>query len=58
MVEIVEVVLCTISVAKRRSTYYFIQNAAYFVLEIELLLTVLCNFEREAALNDTCREKL
>ena len=50
MVEIVEVVLCTISVVKRRSTYYFIQNAAYFVLEIELLLTVLCNFEREAAL--------
>ena len=58
MVEIVEVVLCTISVVKRRSTYHFIQNAAYFVLEIELLLTVLCNFEREAALNDTCREKL
>ena len=31
----------------------FVQNMTYFVLEIELLLTVLSNFEREVALRDT-----
>ena len=38
---------------KWRTTYYFIENSAYFVFEIELLLTVLPNFEREAALKDS-----
>ena len=38
---------------KWRTTYYFIENSAYFVFEIELLLTVLSNFEREAALKDS-----
>ena len=52
MLEIVEVVVCTIRVVKMMSTYYFIENFAYFVLEIELFLTVLSNFDREAALKD------
>ena len=38
---------------KWRTTYYFIENSAYFVFEIELLLTVLSNFEREGALKDS-----
>ena len=54
MLEIVEVVVCTIRVVKMMSTNYFTENLAYFVLEREreLLLTVLSNFEREAALKD------
>ena len=48
--EILEVVVCTARVVKMRNTYYFIENSAYFVLEIELLMTVLSNFEREATL--------
>ena len=35
------------------STYHFAENLAYFVLRIELLLTVLSNIEREAALKDS-----
>ena len=35
------------------SAYHFIENATYFVLKIELLLTILSNFEREAALKDS-----
>ena len=38
---------------KWRTTYYFIENSAYFVFEIKLLLTVLSNFEREAALKES-----
>ena len=45
--------LCTIRVVKIKDTYYFIENSAYFVLEIELLLTVLSNFEREASNKDS-----
>ena len=43
---------------KWRRTYYFVENSAHFALEIDLLLTVLSNFEREVALDDTHREKL
>ena len=53
MVEIVEVAVCTIRVAKMKEHLLFIDNSAYFVLEIELLLTVLCNFEREASNKDS-----
>ena len=35
---------------KWRSTYHFVENSAYFALKIESLLTMLSNFEREAAL--------
>ena len=35
---------------KWKSAYYIIENSTYFVLEIELLLTVLSNFEREVAI--------
>ena len=34
-------------------SYHFAENPAYFVLKIELLLTVLSNLEREAALKDS-----
>ena len=34
------------------SAYHFVENSAYFVLTIELLLTVLSNYEREVALKD------
>ena len=35
-----------------KMTYHFVENSAYFVLTIELLLTVLSNYEREVALKD------
>ena len=38
---------------KWRSTYHFAEYSTYFVLKIELLLTMLPNFEREAALKDS-----
>ena len=46
MVEIVEVTVCTIRVAKIKEHLLFIENSD---IEIELLLTVLSNFEREAS---------
>ena len=33
--------------------YHFVENSAYFVLNTDLLLTMLPNFEREAALKDS-----
>ena len=33
--------------------YQFVENSAYFVLKTDLLLTMLPNFEREAALKDS-----
>ena len=33
--------------------YHFVENSARFVLKIELLLTMLSNFEREAALKNS-----
>ena len=38
------------SCENEKNTSSFIENSAYFVLEIELLLTVLSNFKREATL--------
>ena len=52
MLEIVGVVVCTSRVMKMKSTYHFVKNSEYFVLKIELLLTVLSNFERKAAIKD------
>ena len=37
---------------KFKSTYHFLESLGYFVLKTELLLTVLPNFEREAAFKD------
>ena len=48
--ENVEVVVCTNRALKIRSSYHFVENSAYFVLKIELLLNVLSNFERERLL--------
>ena len=48
--EIVEVVACTMKVVKIKEHLGFIEDSTYFALEIELLLTVLSNFEREVAL--------
>ena len=39
--------------SKWRNTYRFVENTAYFVVKLELLLTVLPNFEREAPLKDS-----
>ena len=39
--------VCTIRVVK------IIRNSAYFVSEIELLMTVLSNFQREASNKDS-----
>ena len=50
LVEIVEVVACTMKVVKIKEHLGFIEDSTYFALEIELLLTVLSNFEREVAL--------
>ena len=51
MVEIVGLVLCTSRVVKiKKITYHFAENSGHFLLKIELLLTVLFIFEREAAL--------
>ena len=44
--EIVGVVVCTVRVVKRKEHQLLCRN---FVLNIELLFTVLSNFEREAA---------
>ena len=53
MVEVVGGVVCTSRVVKiRGSTYHFEENSTYVVLKIELLLTVLSNFEREVLLKD------
>ena len=38
---------------KRRNTYHFVENSAYFMLKTELLLTILSNFEREVAFKDS-----
>ena len=38
---------------KEEASTVFLENLEYFVLEIELLLTVLSKFEREAALKDS-----
>ena len=38
---------------KWKSTYHYVENSAHFELKIELLLTVLYNFEREVALKDS-----
>ena len=35
------------------STYHFVVNSTYFALKIEVLLTVLSNFEREGALKNS-----
>ena len=53
MVEIDGVVVCTNRVVKLKSTYHFVENSAHFVFKIELLLTVLSNFEKKAALEDS-----
>ena len=33
--------------------HHFVKNSSYFLLKIELLLTVLFNFEIEAALKES-----
>ena len=38
---------------KWRSTYHFVKNSAYSVLKIELLLTMLFNFDGEVSLKDS-----
>ena len=38
---------------KWRSPYHFVDNSAYFVLKLELLLTMLSKFEGEAVLKDS-----
>ena len=38
---------------KWRNTYHFVENSASFVLTIELLLTMLSNFERKVGLKDS-----
>ena len=43
-------VVCTSSVVKEHLP--FVENSVHLVLKIELLLTVLSNFEIEAALKD------
>ena len=39
---------------KSRSTYHFLEISAYFVLKIELLLTLLSNFKKDAFLKNSC----
>lgn len=37
----------------RKSTYHFAENSTCFLLKIELMLTVLFDFEKEGALEDS-----
>ena len=36
-----------------KDIYHFVKNLGHCILKVELLLTVLCNFEREAALKNS-----
>ena len=36
-----------------KCTYHFGDNSAYFILKIELLLTMFCNFKKETAFKDS-----
>ena len=57
MLEIVEMVVCKSWAVKMKvyhgCIYHFEKNSEHFALKIELLLTVLSNFEREGALEDS-----
>ena len=51
--KIVGVVACTSKIVKYSEHLPFCRELAYFVLKIELLLTVLSNFESKTALKDS-----
>ena len=46
-------VVCTSRVLKMKEHLPVHKDSAYFVLKIELLLTLLSDFERKAALKDS-----
>ena len=53
MGEILGVVVCTIRVVKMKEHLPFVKNSGYFVFKIDLLITVLSNLERKAAIKDS-----
>ena len=53
MGEILGVVVCAIRVVKMKEHLLFVKNSGYFVFKIDLLITVLSNFERKAAIKDS-----
>ena len=53
LVEILGWLYAQLGLWKWRNTYDFLENAAHLVLKIELLLTVLLRFERQAAIRNS-----
>ena len=52
LVEIIALVVCSSRVVKVKE-HHFVENPAYVLLKIELLLTMLSNFEREVDLKNS-----
>ena len=51
--EIAGVIVSTSRAVKMKESYHSVENPEYLILTIDLLLTVLSNFETEVALKDS-----